>query len=637
MQQRKNIAVITGHVVNSFTSELFDGIISQANSLGYNVAVFSLFSLWDELTPHQLGEENIYNLINFDEIDGVIYHDSFIWPHKMKARITDILHERFNGPVVCINSNDPDEFVNITADERTSFAMLVDHFIEVHKFKKIYCLTGMKDNFNAEERLAGYRRSMERHGLEVKDSYIFYGDFWVMSGAQLAKDIHEGKVEMPEAVVCANDSMALSLCNTLVELGHQVPNEIAIAGFDSIYEAYNNVPSITSCGISNRTLGARCMCKLYSLMTGESVEPIFDEPDLLVTADSCGCRTDLVFQKKYGKQIRTQNNADENFHFSTMLERMTSAKDLNSCIDEILFHLYIINLNDENLEQFALCLDENWNNFSENDNEYVSVGYSDTAFLKALYTDGKTHNVNIKVNTKDMFPPQMVEDKPFCCYFTPLHFADRCFGYIVTKYKSNGINADRIFRLWVKYVNASLEYLRVKERLEIINSRIYISSLRDGLTGIYNRLGYKKYSMELFDKAKTEHKPLLLIVADLDKLKYINDNFGHSEGDNAITVVAQALQSCSGNSEKCFRTGGDEFAVAGCYDYDEMIPQYYNQRIKGYLDRYNESSQKGYAVSTSIGCFFGYVDGISNVEECYAVADKLMYENKLTRRQHRTD
>ncbi|MGN0666136.1 MAG: GGDEF domain-containing protein [Huintestinicola sp.] len=637
MRQRKNIAVITGHVVNSYTSELFDGIISQANSLGYNVAVFSLFSLWDELTPHQIGEENIYNLINFDKIDGVIYHDSSIWPHKMKARITDILHKRFNGPVVCINSNNPDEFVNITIDERSSFSVIVDHFIEVHKFKKIYCLTGMKDNYNAEERLAGYRQSMERHGLEVKDSYIFYGDFWKTSGEQLARDIHDGKVEMPEAVVCANDSMASALCNTFVELGHQIPKEMSIAAFDTYYGAYSNVPSITGCVISNRTLGAKCMCRLYNLMTGENVKPVFNEPDLLVTFDSCGCETDLIFQKKYGKQIRATHNTDEYFHTSTMLERITSVKDLDSCIYEIFSHLHIINNNGENIEQFALCLDENWNNFSENDDEYAREGYSDTAILKAFYTDYKTHTLNIKVNTKDMFPPQMVEDKPFCCYFTPLHFADRCFGYIVTKYKSNGINADRIFRLWVKYINTSLEYLRVKERLEVINSRIYISSLRDGLTGLYNRMGYKTYAMELFERSRTEHKPFLLIVADLDKLKYINDCFGHSEGDNAITVVAQALLSCSGNSEKCFRIGGDEFAVVGCYDYDDMIPQYYNKRINGYLDRYNENSQKKYAVSTSIGCFFGYVDGISNIEECYDAADKLMYENKLARRQQRTD
>ena len=112
------------------------------------------------------------------------------------------------------------------------------------------------------------------------------------------------------------------------------------------------------------------------------------------------------------------------------------------------------------------------------------------------------------------------------------------------------------------------------------------------------------------------------MVADLDNLKYINDSFGHSEGDNAITVAARALQTCCGNGEYCVRSGGDEFIIFGTYDYDNAIPIFYRSRIDGYLARYNSSSEKPYNVGMSTGFFIDYVDDYENIDKCLKIADE---------------
>ena len=87
MSERKTIAVVIGHITNEYHGVQLDGIISQAKQLGYNVAVFSPFYIRDELTPHQFGEENILNLMNFDKLEGVLYFDSSIWAWEEKNRI----------------------------------------------------------------------------------------------------------------------------------------------------------------------------------------------------------------------------------------------------------------------------------------------------------------------------------------------------------------------------------------------------------------------------------------------------------------------------------------------------------------------------------------------------------------------
>lgn len=630
---RKNIAVVIGHSVMEYHGALLHGIISQAKRLDYNVLVFSLFAITDELSLYQIGEENIYRLINFNKIDGIVFVDVSFWAVEMRKRVYDYIKQNFSGPIVCANSNDPLECHNVCVDELSTMASMVEHLITCHGKKKIYCLTGFKGNPIAEKRLEAYRREMAKHGLEVKDSYVYYGDFWENAAKELANDIADGKIERPEAVACANDSMALSLTNTLMDRGILVPDDIAVTGYDAVSESYENIPSVTTYKVSSETLGARCVCALHKFITGEDAEPIFTDEGYIVDSESCGCKKNITAAKLFGQIVRDKRTREELIHSSGMMERLTTADNLDKCLSYISEHIYLL----ANIKELALCFDENWNTFSENDNEYSSCGYSEYVRMRLYMKLPEGSIVDEKISSADMIPPCMAEDEPVCCYFAPLHFADRCFGYIVIKYNNDSDSHDKVLRTWVKNINTALEYIRVKDRYNVINNRLYIGSLRDALTGIYNRQGYKKFAEEIFRTAREEHKRLLLIVVDLDRLKYINDSFGHTEGDNAITVVAQALQSCSGNSEKCARTGGDEFAVVGCYDYVDETPDFYKRRIEGYLSRYNDMSHKAYVVEASYGCFCGFVDEYKSVDECYAIADRRMYQNKIERRKNRTD
>ncbi len=633
MQERKTIAIVFGHIINEINGDLFAGIVSQAKALGYNAAVFSLFSLNDELHPHQMGEENIYRLINFDKIAGVIYCDNSIWAAEMRKRITALLEEDAKGRVVCVNSNEPHNFANVIVDERKLFANVVDHVIEVHCKKKIYCLTGPEQFDISQRRLDGYKDSMKAHGLNFDDSFIFYGDFWENAAKVIAADVVSGKIEKPEAFVCANDTMAVSLCNSLIELGVNVPGEIIVVGYDFISESYENQPALTSFEISNRNIGEKCVLELHNIIMGKEPEGLCCDVGSIIHGESCGCGKDINIIKKLGKAARIRHEREEFILSSEMIERLTASESVEMCLHRVCENMYLIN----DIAQFALCLDEKWDLFSEDDTEYSGSGYSDIVNMRVYYKSVMNSKVcNEPFSSKDMFPEHMLrDDRPVCCYFTPLHFGDRCFGYTVVEYNSDNVTHEKTFRTWIKNINASLEYIRVKERLNVINNRLFIGSIRDSLTGIYNRRGYEKYSDEIFNAAKEEHKKVLLVAVDMDNLKYINDTFGHAEGDNALTVIAQSLQSCSGNSEKCARVGGDEFVIIGCYDYVDETPEFYRRRIQGYLSRYNDMSKKQYLVEASIGCFCDYPDSYDNIDTCYKIADKLMYENKVSRRKNR--
>lgn len=635
MKKRKHIAVIILDIFNHYQSTMLKGVLEQAFSMNVDVSIFSMFRNFDDKTTYQHGEENIFELINYDLFDGFIYASGIIQNDDLKEKLDKALCE-CGKPVVCMDTID-DRFTSVLADDALAFENLVDHFIDEHGFTKIFCLTGFEGLVQAEERLIGYKKSLEKHGIEVNPDYYRYGDFWEASAKQLAADIIEGRVERPHAVVCASDWMAIHLCNALTDSGISVPDDIAIAGYDFIEQSINNVPSITSYSSPNFSLGARTAAKLIELITGEAHECVSNDIGYVITAQSCGCgKNAKEIMDKRKEELRREIQTATLFENCHMAEAMTDTSDLASCIERLDNYTYLIN----DLENYYLCLCYNWDEVSDEGmrDNYVKDGYSDIMNIVLWKERDMGHPANIQFDTKIMLPA-LWEDRPepAAFYFNPIHFNDRCFGYEVLSYGNKILTYDKVYRSWSTNINNALEFIRVQNYFNTVNKRLFMTSVRDALTGIFNRKGFDEFSIEIMDDAVKNKKKMFILAADLDRLKMINDTYGHAEGDNAILITARALNTSCINNEICARTGGDEFVVIGCGNYDEEIIKSYTESINSFLARYNESSDKPYKVEASLGFYCDYVDDTTDLKKIWEVADKEMYDNKVRRKANRVD
>lgn len=632
MKKRKAIAVLVGVGSAYFKNRSLLGIIQQAKMLGYDVAVFSLFTVTEEKSKFQVGEENIFNLIDYDYFDGIIFIDYTFWSSRLKAE----MYERFKSVkdinLVVLDNEGDSRFRGIIADDRLPMKRLTDHLIEHHGLKKIYNLTGIPGFKVTENRLAGYKDSMEEHGLYYDDSYIFAGDYGKYAAEALAENIASGKVEKPEAVVCANDTMAIALMNSLISKGIKVPEDIAVTGYDLCEETTRNTPFVTSYMRADLSIGAECVRVLHEKITGEKPESVCEDSSVFVSGETCGCRKDSLVINSFDKSRIEREEYWALYRTGFMQERLISATNLDELLIELSGAIYML----RGCSKYSLCVNDNWNDFSERDDKFITEGFHETMNQLFVYNRGDSHN-GVKFRTADIFPPEMLDDEPTVCYFMPIHFRERSFGYQVLCYNSDEITPDDTIHFWTGNVNVAIEYIRVLERAEIMYNKAFASSIRDGMTGLYNRRGYELYCKEVFKTAQTKRQKLLIAVADLDNLKHINDKYGHIEGDNAITVLSQAIQTCCGNSEYCVRTGGDEFVIVGCYDYDDETPKYYKSRIHGYLNRYNNSSDKPYKIEASTGFFLDYIDEYEDISECQKVADACMYADKKQRKAGRKD
>lgn len=204
-----------------------------------------------------------------------------------------------------------------------------------------------------------------------------------------------------------------------------------------------------------------------------------------------------------------------------------------------------------------------------------------------------------------------------------------------------GVNTDRSSLLHVVGLQLGIliNFLDLKRKEKIIgdqlenimerNQILNFLSEYDPLCNILNRRGFIEQAIHL----NREHagKPAICVFIDLDHLKEINDTFGHTEGDAALTAVCDILKQTVRRGDLIARIGGDEFVgmfVVDRPDFDQM----FQDRIRHAFQTFNETSGRPYYVEASIGIAYFTCDHSLEIGRIVAEADQYLYEEKKSRR-----
>jgi two-component system cell cycle response regulator len=154
-------------------------------------------------------------------------------------------------------------------------------------------------------------------------------------------------------------------------------------------------------------------------------------------------------------------------------------------------------------------------------------------------------------------------------------------------------------------------------------------SIKDQLTGLYNRRGFFTLAEQQLNLAARKAHRLALLYADIDGLKQINDRLGHRGGDCAIHETAELLRDVFRLSDVCARMAGDEFVVLAVdvgLDADVVI----RQRMRERLATRNAAPDRGFVLSLSVGVTLYHPPAPATVDQLLAYADAAMYAQKRT-------
>ncbi len=191
------------------------------------------------------------------------------------------------------------------------------------------------------------------------------------------------------------------------------------------------------------------------------------------------------------------------------------------------------------------------------------------------------------------------------------------------------------FFLWLiglTGIGVGTKRLRVQtQQREKVEEAIRALSITDELTKLYNRRGFLNLAQQQLKIADRMNRGMYIFFADLDKMKWINDTFGHEKGDQALIATAAILKDTFRASDIIARMGGDEFAVLAI-EAAEVEPEILIQRLQNNIDSHNNRDNREYVLSISIGCAY-YDPAVScSIDELMKQADKRMYENKQNKK-----
>lgn len=190
------------------------------------------------------------------------------------------------------------------------------------------------------------------------------------------------------------------------------------------------------------------------------------------------------------------------------------------------------------------------------------------------------------------------------------------FGYVVKPFDERDLHAAVELALYRHRTQATLRTL----------------ALVDDLTGLYNRRGFLTLARQHVKFARRTKKGFWLILLDVDRLKQINDLFGHREGDAALVATAEILKKTFRESDVMARLGGDEFGVLAIHAADDRLTSM-TVRLQQHLDRHNHQQARGYTLALSVGGVRFDPAGSLSLAELLIKADEALYRHKRSKQK----
>lgn len=227
------------------------------------------------------------------------------------------------------------------------------------------------------------------------------------------------------------------------------------------------------------------------------------------------------------------------------------------------------------------------------------------------------------------------DDKRVTLVMADLYSGEYQYGILLCELKSKFFEYLEFityqFGAAVKILKLFGELERHMNELHNDNIALEGASKKDELTGLLNRRGFYAQAEECIEQYKGSDKYAVLVFADLDYLKYINDNYGHNEGDYALRAAADVLRKLFRSTDIIGRTGGDEFnimAVVNEPDFEDRIIK----RKNACVEALNINAKKPYRIDISMGICEFRCSEIIDLPAVIEQADNALYKVKRSRR-----
>ncbi len=635
--KRKTIGVFLCKAYAVFDNAVYRVLEELSRQLDYDVVVFSTVGYFASQNEYDAQERRMFSFAPIEKLDGILMAPDTYEIEGFREALLDEIRSRANCPVVAVR-HFSDEFDCTYTDEENTIRPLIRHLLDDHDLSRISFLAGYHGHPDSEFRLAAFRREMADHGIEIDDQRdIFYGNMWYTCSEDAYRHFFVNN-EAPQAVVCANDFMAVGLERELLRHGLKVPDDVIITGYDNIPDITLDCSTLTTVEQDFESMIHKGFEELdRQIRAGESFIRHHDVhripvPGKLIFGESCGCseRPQNQFRElsilRSAEADRLGNREVNMTYFTIETSAAETIEELHTALDKKKDDTPMI-------RDFYLCLFEE---SRKADGERIfAEQMTDTACLVHSLRDKQDNGMPMISFSRHDLLPQMAEraEEPQVFYLTLLHQREFNYGYAVFHY-DNGELPTTFFQHWSVTLSGALRNIHNRDELRRLYEERRLSSITDVLTRLDNRRGIMEKVEPQWNTLCIERATVGFISFDLDNLKGINDTYGHQAGDFAIRLIAEAIRASLPKSGIGARMGGDEFLVF-IPRTSEMDTKRFVRSFERTLLELNRREDRSFEVSASYGAYVTSLEDGMTFEDCLHHSDKMMYQVKEKHREAR--
>ena len=620
----KKIAVFANGFSNEFIEYVVTGMQKRAKEDGIDIFVFVSYCSLISPELQNKCQLNLFHLPNPDDFDGAIMlTNTYNFPdegERVCARF-----QRAGVPMLSLEVEVPNMSC-IKSENYKGVSELTQHLIQHHNAKKIIYVNGIEGNVENAVRRQAVVDVITENGMELYDE--FNCDFSFFSAYFSMNDFLESGKELPDAVICANDHMALGVCSSLNRHGYSVPKDVIVTGFDMIKDGQSTFPILATVSRGWETFGEKAYEKLmYQIHhPDERFTEVYDS--FFIPSESCGCAASETAKKhRFNKIQNLYFDNLQNSSMDIMFLRLQIPLSLASRREDFYDNGFKDIRDLSNLgPEYCICTEPEF--FELNDEEYPLRirGYSSN--MDILYElKNKQKITNKQFDSRELYPGyRHIDGESHLYVFAPLNHLNFIIGYVAIKDTPTLLYNAGLYK-FVCNLNALLFSMRGHIFSVQTSDELRKVYMNDALTGIYNRAGCVKVLYEYIHSQKEKNERSILVFADIDRMKTINDVYGHLNGDFAIKATAEAFKKHLPQDWLLGRYGGDEFiAVGSCPEITE-IPNFI-KKLSESMSADFKSLNLSFMLHASIGFSVIEPDDEGTIDDYINRADKDMYAEK---------
>ncbi|MCR4779571.1 MAG: EAL domain-containing protein [Ruminiclostridium sp.] len=626
INNRKIIGVCLSKIQDEFGTDYISNLHRFALDNDYKLIIFnSLRDLYFGDLNDQ-GSKKIFDTINYDILDAIVILCESIYDKQLKE---DIIAKagKFGVPVILVHG-DHEGCCCIHPDYSSAYKQVIEHMINDHGSKSFLFIGGRRnDDPETELRLKIVKDTLAKHDLDLPEENVMYGEYWDIPARMAVQDYLRSGRALPDTILCANDNMAMAVCEELSSNGYIVPSDIKVTGFDGLVSAEYFMPRLTTCKEDIPYLAELTIRLINGSLNGTVQPGAFSETYMAYIGESCGCVNGMAidFRRRASFLYKmTQEIQQHEKHIYSLADQILDCENLNM-LGSVLRN-YI-------LPNSGVCLNEDFimASLGKTGDKQTEQAMNELIVVTSRAEDYKNGRQG-RFPVSEMVPDLEAWLNDDTLYIlTPIYMNAETCGYYAVKTNDIPNTTHKVFRV-SKIMNIAFGALINRLYKQRIQNSMQNAMFIDPLSGLANLKGLAKWFTEFSDVEENHKKTVTVSVYHIPQYKYIYENFGIEEIETSIRFVADALSLANKDNGFIARSGTDEFVVINYVDDENEVSMLIDNAVAvfyGVIEGYNSSNEKGYAIEVNCGCTTANSGWNSSLSSLIKLANAEMYMTKV--------